>query len=251
MLLNCNSIQPSRLTLERLLSRFTILCLIDVQLPSTLTTNFYCFTSARTKNTSSICFLSSSVNVQELSVPISLPYCAALQLPTLSLVLCYLPPRLSLTKVQALCHKIQEYQLSSSSPLILLGDLNIPHPENHTAISARAKPRSTFLLKFLRQSHLISLGAQSEKRCVDWICPSAAALYLVNEVKLFSGAQLGSFRASDHSAWCLSLQPIVKKKLPRLTILTHKATKNQRKDFGNYLMLTSLLLSLPDDIDLA
>ena len=252
LLLNCNSKRPRQSTIAKLLSKFSLLCLIDVKLPSDLPSSIYTYT-ARSSTTAShsISFVSNSINIDQVLTPILTPYCAAITLPTLRILLLYLPPSLSLTKVKEICDKIIKFQQKDSLPCILMGDLNVHHPENITSIPAKLKPRADFLQRFLRASHMLPLGVQTEKRCVDWICSSASALHFVQDVQPFTGSILGSLATSDHAAWCLTLMPVLRKTTPHLSFITQKATKEQVKDFGNYLNLVSSQYSLPADLDMA
>lgn len=227
-----------------------MLCLIDVKISPEVSTNFFTFTSAsQTTASHSLSFVSSSINVAEIASILCPAYCTVLPLPIFCIILCYLPPSLPLEKVEEICLAIESFTQNCVTPVLLLGDLNVPHPENSTAMSAAEKRRASFLQRFLRKIHFIPLGAQTEKRCVDWICASAAALYLVQEVLPVKDSTLGSLKASDHSAWSVSLEPIVSRRMPSFSILTHKASEENIKNFGNYLSLISQALTLLDDID--
>lgn len=153
--------------------------------------------------------------------------------------------------VEDICSSIYKFQQSLNLPSILLGDFNIPHPENITSVSSSMKLRASYVQKFLRASYMIPLGVQTEKRCVDWICASASALLFVQEVKPYTGNSLGSLAASDHGPWSISISTLVRRKDPQLRIQPQKATKKQIKNFGKHLSLFKQLYSLPDDLNIA
>lgn len=189
-------------------------------------------------------------------------YCYALTLPTISVILVYLPPSLSTAVVTSICNSVSNFMTASTSPCMLLGDLNIPHPENSTSVPTSLQARVSILSKFFRTHHLISLNTQSAKRCVDWVTATPAALPLILEVtKVPDDVKLGSLVSSDHEP--IHVSASLTKALPigtllqPFTILPVKATSQQAKDYSNYLMLlthflwssSEIPISISDDIN--